>query len=117
MACVRALRALVTVTGCSLCLVATAADQPHLADRVVSSLGSDDPAIVVHPHITQSHFRFLVAMLARSTRTPIGFEEVAAEPAPFDGSHEGDLLHLPSRRDAAAHTETGTGLTVTDHHL
>lgn len=36
--------------------------------------------------MTQSHFRFVIAMLARSARVPIGFEEVADVAQPFDGN-------------------------------
>jgi hypothetical protein len=60
--------------------------QPPLADRVVQPLGMDDAALFVHPEISQSHFRFILIMLARSARVPIGFEEVTQEPQSYDGN-------------------------------
>jgi hypothetical protein len=65
--------------------------QPPLADRVVEPLGLDDAAFFVHPDISQSHFRFVVTMLTRSARVPVGFEEVVQEPQ----THDGNLAKVP----------------------
>jgi hypothetical protein len=67
-----------------LSLLASA--QPKLAERLVYPLGAEDGAIFVHSRITQSHFRFVVAELARAARVPIGFEEVAQVPEAYDGN-------------------------------
>jgi hypothetical protein len=67
-------------------LAALASAQPRLAERFVPAFGPEDGALFVHAGITQSHFRFVVAMLARSARVPIGFEEVAQEPEKHDGN-------------------------------
>jgi hypothetical protein len=60
--------------------------QPQMTERLVRSLGVDNDAFFVHSGISQSHFRFVVAMIARSARVPIGFEEVAQEPQKDDGN-------------------------------
>ncbi len=63
-----------------------ASAQPPLTERLVQPLGLENGSLFVHPGISQSHFRFVVAMLARSARVPIGFEEVAQEPHEYDGN-------------------------------
>lgn len=73
------------VSSVGLGAVSAVAQQP-LPDRTLAALGREDAGFFVHSDITQSHFRFLVAMVARSARVPIGFEEVAAEPQAYDGN-------------------------------
>ena len=80
------LRFFALTTGCTLWLATPASAQPRLADRLLPAVGQGDAGWFVHPRITQSHFRFVVALLARSARVPIGFEEVAAEPQEFEGN-------------------------------
>jgi len=46
----------------------------------------DDGSLFVYPGLSPSHFRFIVALLARSARVPIGFEVVAQEPETYDGN-------------------------------
>lgn len=70
----------------SIWLAVSAVAQQPLTDRTLSALGREDAGFFVHSQLTQSHFRFLVAMIARSARLPIGFEEVAAEPQAYDGN-------------------------------
>jgi hypothetical protein len=55
-----------------------------LADRVVGSVGRADIGFFVYPGISQSYFRFIVATIARGARVPIGFEEMAQAPDPFE---------------------------------
>lgn len=80
------------IATCASAFLAFAAPvQSRLADRVVVPVGREDAGMFVYPHIWQSHLRFLVVMIARSAQVPIGFEEVAGEPTPFDG----DLSKVP----------------------
>ena len=71
---------------CWILLSALVSAQPQVTERLVRPLGVDNDAFFVHSGISQSHFRFLVAMIARSARVPIGFEEVAQEPQEYDGN-------------------------------
>jgi hypothetical protein len=75
----------VTIVSIGLGAMSLAA-QERLSDRTLSALGREDAGFFVHANITQSHFRFIVAMIARSARVPIGLEEVAAEPQAYDGN-------------------------------
>lgn len=76
---------LVTMGPCWILLAVLGSAQSRLAERFVVAIGPEDGAMFVHAGITQSHFRFVVAMLARSARVPIGFEEVAQDPEKYDG--------------------------------
>lgn len=69
---------------CWILLSVLASAQPRLTERLVQPLGLENSSLFVHSGISQSHFRFLVAMLARSARVPIGFEEIAQEPQDYD---------------------------------
>jgi hypothetical protein len=69
-----------------LLLYVPAFAQPALTDRVVRPIGMETGSLFVYPGLSQSHFRFVVAMLARSVRVPVGFEEVAQEPQKYDGN-------------------------------
>jgi hypothetical protein len=71
---------------CWLLLSVPAFAQPPITDRVVRPLGIENGSLFVYPGLSPSHFRFIVAMLARSARVPIGFEEVAQEPENYDGN-------------------------------
>jgi len=64
--------------------------QPALTERVVRAIGREDGSLVVYPGVSQSHLRFLVAMLARSAQVPIGFEQVAQ-----DQKDDTDLAKVP----------------------
>src|SRR5262245_46337316 len=89
-----------------LLLPALVTGQPPLADRVIQPLGLDDASLFVHPEISQSHFRFIVIMLARSARVSIGFEEVIHEhDSETDG---GNLAKVPIEKRTPL-----VGLTVT----
>jgi hypothetical protein len=81
--------------------------QGRLSDRVLASTGHEDPAFFVFDHISQTHLRLLVQLLAMSARVPIGFEEVASEPEQFDG----DLSKiLPERRTPLVGRTVGNAL-------
>ena len=77
----------IAIAMCAAALLTSVAHgQSKLADRVVAPVGPEGGSMFVHPHIWQSHFRFLIALIARSAQVPIGFEEVAGEPTPWDGN-------------------------------
>jgi hypothetical protein len=76
----------VALAECWLLLYVPAFAQPALTDRVVRPIGMETGSLFVYPGLSQSHFRFVVAMLARSVRVPVGFEEVAQEPQKYDGN-------------------------------
>jgi hypothetical protein len=81
----RSIGVAVAVGPCWILLSVLASAQPRLAERLVEPVGLQNGSLFVHPGISQSHFRFVVAMLARSVRIPIGLEEVAQEPQEYDG--------------------------------
>ena len=81
----------VALAECWLLLAVPVFAQPSLTERVVRPIGREDGSLVVYPGVSQSHLRFVVAMLARSVRVPIGFEEVAQEPE----EPVGDLAKVP----------------------
>lgn len=83
---VQRLVAVVALASIWIFLSALIYARPSLADRIVQPLGLEDAEVFVQPEISQSHFRFIVIMLARSTRAPIGFEEVAQESQTYDGN-------------------------------
>jgi len=76
----------VVAAECWLLLFLPAFAQAPLTDRVVRPLGMEDGSLFVYPGPSRSHFRFIVAMLARSARVPLGFEEVAEQPEKHDGN-------------------------------
>jgi hypothetical protein len=82
----RRVSVLVAMGPCWILLAGLGSAQSRLPERFVPAFGPEDRALCVHAGITQSHFRFVVAMLARSARVPIGFEEVAQEPEKHDGN-------------------------------
>jgi hypothetical protein len=81
----------------------TGVAQSRLSDRVVAPIPGGDTALFVSDHINPVHFRLLVQLVAMSARVPIGFEELASEPEPFDG----DLSRIPPERKTSL-----VGLTV-----
>ena len=80
----RSIGVAVAVGPCWILLSVLASAQPRLAERLVEPVGLQNGSLFVHPGISQSHFRFVVAMLARAARVPFGFEEVAQEPQEYD---------------------------------
>ena len=93
----------VALAECWLLLAVPVFAQPSLTERVVRPIGAEDGSLVVYSGLSQSHLRFVVAMLARSARVPIGFEEVAQEPQKDDG----DIAKVP-----IAQRTTLIGLTI-----
>ena len=69
-----------------------AVGQERLSERVLTSVGRDDMGFFIFPRPREEWLRFLLTMIARSARVPIGFEEVAGTPAPYDGN----LASIPS---------------------
>jgi hypothetical protein len=51
-------------------------------------VGREDAGFFASPIPTEERLRFLLALIARSARVSIGFEEVAGTPRPFDGNLE-----------------------------
>jgi hypothetical protein len=78
----------------AIVLSSTSFAQGRMSDRVLVSTGKEDLAFFVFDHISQTHLRLLVQLLAMSARVPIGFEEIAGEPEVFDG----DLSRIPPER-------------------
>ena len=72
--------------------------QDRLSDRVLTSVGREDAGFFASPKPGEERLRFLLTLIARSARVPIGFEEVAGTPMPYDGN----LSRIPSSE--------GTGL-------
>ena len=82
----RSMGVAVAMGPCWILLSVLASAEPQFTERLVRPLGLENGALFVHSGISQSHFRFVVAMLARSARVPIGFEEVAQVPQEYDGN-------------------------------
>jgi hypothetical protein len=78
-----------------VCLVSTVPiptlGQGQLSDRVLTVLDREDTVFFASPRPGEERLRFLLTLIARSARVPIGFEEVAGVPLPFDG----DLTKIP----------------------
>jgi hypothetical protein len=66
--------------------------QERLSERVLTAVGPEDAGFFASPNLGEEQLRFLLALIARSARVPLGFEEVAAIPRPFDGN----LSTIPS---------------------
>ena len=79
-------RAGLALGQCCLLLSLSASAQPRLTESVVHPPGMENGALFVHSGVSQSHFPFVVALLARSAQVPVGFEEVAQEPQEYDGN-------------------------------
>ena len=76
-----------------------------MRDRVLTPVGREDAGFFASPGPGEERLRFLLTLIARSARVPIGFEEVAGTPMPF----EGNLSTIPP----SARTVL-IGLTVSD---
>jgi hypothetical protein len=72
--------------------IAGHAQSPEQRDRVLTSVGNDDVVFFVSPKPGEERIRTLLALIARSARVAIGFEEVAGGSMPFDGN----LAKIPS---------------------
>jgi hypothetical protein len=66
--------------------------QERLSERVLTAVGREDAGFFASPMPSEERLRFLLTLVARSARVPIGFEEVAGIPLPFDGN----LSAIPS---------------------
>jgi hypothetical protein len=92
-----------------VCLVSGGATstlgQDRLSERVLTSVGPEDVIFFASPKPGEERLRFLLTLIARSARIPIGFEEVAGIPVLDDG----DLSAIP----LSARTDL-TGLRVGD---
>jgi hypothetical protein len=60
--------------------------QDRLSARILTGVGREDIGFFASPKPGEERLRFLIALIARSARVPIGFEEVAGIPTPFDGN-------------------------------
>lgn len=81
--------------------------QAPLSSRPLAPIGKEGTGFFVFERISQSHFALLVQLIAMSGRVPIGFEEVASDPEPFDG----DLSKIPvEHRTALAGLTVGAAL-------
>jgi len=78
-----------------VCLVSGGATstlgQDRLSERFITSVGPEDVIFFASPKPGQERLRFLLTLIARSARVPIGFEEVAGIPVLDDG----DLSTIP----------------------
>jgi hypothetical protein len=83
------IRVALVCVACTLS-VPTFAQSPF-SDRVLTSLGREDAVFFISPNPGEERIRFLLALIARSARVPIGFEEQAGSLLPFDG----DLSKIP----------------------
>lgn len=66
--------------------------QGPLSKRVLTAVGGEDAGFFASPEPGEERLRFLLTLIARSARVPIGFEEVAGIPMPYDGN----LSTIPS---------------------
>jgi len=55
--------------------------QERLSERVLTAVGREDAGFFASPMPSEERLRFLLTLVARSARVPIGFEEVAGIPA------------------------------------
>lgn len=60
--------------------------QSPLTERVLTTVGRSDAAFFASPRPDAEQLRFLLSLIARSARVPIGFEEAAGVPMPYDGN-------------------------------
>ena len=60
--------------------------QSRLRERVLTPVGRGDAGFFASPRPDAEELRFLLALIAKSARVPIGFEEVAGVPMPYDGT-------------------------------
>jgi hypothetical protein len=60
--------------------------QDRLSDRVLTGVGQEDAGFFASPKPGEERLRFLLMLISRSARVPIGFEEVAGFPMPYDGN-------------------------------
>ena len=60
--------------------------QDRLSERVLTSVGPEDVILFASPKPSADRLRFLLTLIARSARVPIGFEEVAGIPVPGFGN-------------------------------
>ena len=60
--------------------------QSRLSERVLTPVGREDAGFFASPRPGEERLRFLLTLIARSARVPIGFEEIAGIPMPYVGS-------------------------------